>query len=126
MIPFTDTLRGRRSEEITLWITCKANRARFNQHSVSPTCLLCKNDSEDREHLILHCTAHAYIMTRHYSRDTVDEIISNTEILVQCLMDSSKTRVSDILGDHSDIIADIEEISHNLIFDIHNNRAVNI
>jgi hypothetical protein len=71
---------------------------------------------EDREHLILHCTAHAYIrekhlatlrllMARHYSRDTVDEIISNTEILMQCLMDSSKTRVSDILGDHSDIIA---------------------
>ena len=65
-------------------------------------------------------------MTRHYSRDTVDEIISNTEILVQCLMDSSKTRVSDILGDHSDIIADIEEINRNLIFDIHNNRALNI
>jgi hypothetical protein len=65
--------------------TLQANRARFNQHSVSPTCLLCKNDSEDREHLILHCTAHAYIrekhlatlrllMARHYSRDTVDEI----------------------------------------------------
>jgi hypothetical protein len=34
-------------------------------------------------------------------------------------MDSSKTRVSDILGNHSDIIADIEEISRNLIFDIH-------
>jgi hypothetical protein len=58
-------------------------------------------------------------MASHYSRDTVDEIMSNTEILMQCLMDSSKTRVSDI-------IADIEEISRNLIFDIHNNRAVNI
>jgi hypothetical protein len=65
-------------------------------------------------------------MGRHYSRDTIDVIMSNTEILMQCLKDSSKTRVSDILGDHSDIIADIEEISHNLIFDIHNNRAVNI
>jgi hypothetical protein len=52
--------------------------------------------------------------------------MNNTEILMQFLMDSSKTRVSDILGDHSDIIADIEEISRNLIFDIHNNRAVNI
>ena len=121
----------------TYMYTLQANRARFNLHSVSPTCLLCKNDSEDREHLILHCTAHAYIrekhlttlrllMARHYSSDTVDEIMNNTEILMQFLMDSSKTRVSDILGDHSDIIADIEEISRNLIFDIHNNRAVNI
>jgi hypothetical protein len=65
-------------------------------------------------------------MASHHSRDTVDEIMSDTEILMQCLMDSSKTRVSDILGDHSDITADIEEISRNLIFDIHNNRAVNI
>ena len=65
-------------------------------------------------------------MASHYSRDTVDEIMSNTEIHMQCLMDSSKTRVSDILSDHSDIIADIEEISRNLIFDIHNNRAVNL
>jgi hypothetical protein len=121
---------------ITGTYTLQANRARVNQHSVSSTCLLCKNDSEDREHLILHCTAHAYIrekhlatlrflMARHYSRDTVDEIMNNTEILMQCLMDSSKTRVSDILGDHSDIIADIEETNRNLIFDIHNNRAVN-
>jgi hypothetical protein len=44
---------------ITRTCTLQANRARFNQHSVSPTCLLRKNDSEDREHLILHCTAHA-------------------------------------------------------------------
>jgi hypothetical protein len=47
-------------------------------------------------------------MARHYSSDTVDEIMNNTEILMQFLMDSSKTRVSDI-------IADIEEISRNLI-----------
>ena len=95
---------------ITGTYTLQANRARFNQHSVSPTCLLCKNDSEDREHLILHCTAHTYIrekhlatlrplMARHYSSDTVDEIMSNTVILMQCLMDSSKTRVSDIIAD---------------------------
>ena len=102
---------------ITGTYTLQANGARFNQHLVSPTCLLCNNDSEDREHLVLHCTAHAYIrekhlatlrllMGRHYSRDTIDVIMSNTEILVQCLKDSSKTRVSDILGDHSDVIAD--------------------
>jgi hypothetical protein len=122
---------------ITGTYTLQANHARFNQHSVSPKCLLCKNNSEDREHLILHCTVHTYIcekhlatlrllMARHFSSDTVDEIMSNTEILMQCLMDSSKTRVSDLLRDHSDIIADIEEIGCNLIFDIHNNRALNI
>ena len=44
----------------------------------------------------------------------------------KCYASNLTLRVSDILGDHSDIIADIEEISRNLIFDIHNNRAVNI
>lgn len=83
--------------------------ARFNQNSVSPTCLLFKNDSEDREHLILHCTEHAYIrethittqkllMARHYSNATVDEIMSNTKILRQCIMDNSKTRVVTFLA----------------------------
>jgi hypothetical protein len=42
-----------------------------------------------------HLATLRHLMASHYSRDTVDEIMSNTEILMQCLMDSSKTRVSD-------------------------------
>jgi hypothetical protein len=49
-----------------------------------------------------HLTTIRLLMARHYSSDTVDEIMNNTEILMQFLMDSSKTRVSDILGDHSE------------------------
>jgi hypothetical protein len=58
-------------------------------------------------------------MARDYNSDTGDEIMNNTVILMQCLMDGSGTR-------GSDIIVDIEEISRNLIFDVHNNRVVNI
>jgi len=52
----------------------------------------------------------------------VDKVINDTEILMQCLMDSSDRSITNILGDHSDI----EEISRNLIYDIHLFRAVNI
>ena len=76
--------------------------------------------------LILYCGDHVVHRFSFPFGRLLLTVMSNTEILMQCLMDSSKTRVSDILGDHSDIIADIEEISRNLIFDIHNNRAVNI
>ena len=40
-----------------------------------------------------------------------DKIMNDTEILMQCLMNSSDGLVTNILGNHSDIRADIEEIS---------------
>jgi hypothetical protein len=45
--------------------------------------------------------------------------MNDTEILMQCLMDSSDGLVTNILGNLSDIRADIEEISRNLIYDIY-------
>ena len=62
-----------------------------------------------RVNLMLHCTARAYIrekhlatlrllMARHYSSDTVDEIMNNIEILMQCLMDSSKPELVTFLA----------------------------
>jgi thiamine monophosphate kinase len=65
-------------------------------------------------------------MSENFDRCIVDKIMNDTEILMQCLMDSSDGLVTNILGNHSDIRADIEEISRNLIYDIHIFRAVNI
>ena len=33
----------------------QSNRAKFNQYSVYPTCLLCGEDPEDQEHFLLKC-----------------------------------------------------------------------
>ena len=52
--------------------------------------------------------------------------MNNTEIIMQCLIDSSDGSIMNILGNHSNIQADIEEMSRNLIYDIHLYRAVNI
>ena len=35
----------------------QSNRAKFNQYSVNPTCLLCGEDPEDLEHFLLKCRA---------------------------------------------------------------------
>jgi hypothetical protein len=62
--------------------------------------LLCKSDSEDRIHLVLHCTTYTHIWDKHlntlqllmsenFDRCIVDKIMNDTEILMQCLMDSS-------------------------------------
>ena len=65
-------------------------------------------------------------MSEDFDRCIVDKIMNDTEILMQCLMDSSDGLVTNILGNNSDIRADIEEISRILIYDIHIFRAVNI
>ena len=52
--------------------------------------------------------------------------MNDTEILMQCLMDSSDRSIINILGDHGDIRAYIEEIGRNLVYDIHLFRAVKI
>ena len=69
---------------------------------------------------------HQLLMSEHFDRCIIDKIMNDTEIRMQCLMDSSDRSIINILGDHSDIRADIEEISRNLIYDIHLFRAVNI
>jgi len=35
--------------------TLQSNQAKFNQHDVDPTCLLCKEGPENRQHFILTC-----------------------------------------------------------------------
>ncbi|XP_062592537.1 uncharacterized protein LOC134253978 [Saccostrea cucullata] len=90
----------------------ESNRAKFNQHTVSSTCLLCNAASEDREHLILHCSTYQAIrdkhldalyqlLVQHYNPQTVSKIMCNSTNLLQCLLDSSKTEILDILGKNS-------------------------
>jgi hypothetical protein len=43
----------------------QANRAKFNQHSVSSTCIVCKSDRENRIHLVWHCTTYTHIRDKH-------------------------------------------------------------
>ena len=59
---------------ITGTYTLQANRAKFNQHSVSATCPLCKSDSEDRIHLVLHCTSYTRIRDKHLNYITTSHI----------------------------------------------------
>jgi hypothetical protein len=68
---------------ITGTYTLQANRAKFNQHSVSSTFLLCKSDSEDRIHLVLHCTTYTHIWDKHLN--TLQLLMS--ENFDRCIVD---------------------------------------
>lgn len=116
--------------------TLQTNRAKYNQHAVSSTCPRCNSGDEDRQHLLLHCSTYQHARDKHLSTlklllttkrsaSTADYLIDNKDILMQCLMDSSDRSVTAVIGEHQDIVRDIEEISRNIIHDIHRIRAVN-
>ena len=43
----------------------QANRAKFNQFEVDPSCQMCKTGAEDRLHFILCCQAHADVRQKY-------------------------------------------------------------
>ena len=76
----------------------QANRAKFNQFNVNPTCKICGEEAEDRLHFILRCKAleanrrhHikkiCNILNESYSSDTVHNIVSNQLIMLQVILD---------------------------------------
>ena len=122
---------------ITGTYTLQAHRNKFNQQAVSPTCLLCKQHPEDREHFLLHCSTLKTVREKHLKTlkhllatavnpTAANHVFDSSEVLMKCLMDCNHDDVLTILGNISDIVIDIEEISRNLIFELHNLRAVNL
>ncbi len=110
--------------------TLQANRARFNQFKVNPTCKLCKTEPEDREHLISKCTALTSVRTEYSNKlralanhsDEMDTIVNNPVLLTQFSLDSSHPDIASIL-DTSRIIEQIELISREYIYRLHVERA---
>ena len=46
---------GLKAKLMTGTYVLQSNRAKFNQYSVNPTCLLCGDDAEDMIHFLLKC-----------------------------------------------------------------------
>ena len=46
---------GFKAKLMTGTYVLQSNRAKFNQYSVDPTCLLCGDDAEDMIHFLLKC-----------------------------------------------------------------------
>ena len=61
----------------------QANRAKFNQHKVDPTCKLCDKDPEDREHFISRCESLRAVRVQ-YSKQLKDLINISEEL---CIID---------------------------------------
>lgn len=110
----------------------QVNRAKFNQATLDPTCKLCHGGREDREHIILTCTA-----LRHLREPFLQELFSfikglnidcspwvhNNAPLMQCVMDASHETLPSTLHSNANAVMGVEELSRNFIFVIHAERS---
>ena len=79
--------------------TLQANKAKFNQNAVNPTCLLCKEGAETREHFVSTCKRTKEVRDPYLSslEETANDIypgswghISSTpHLLTQFILDST-------------------------------------
>ena len=122
---------------ITGTYTLQSHRHKFNQHEISDTCLLCKTHSEDTAHFILKCSALHTIRKKHLQTlwqilvkqenlEVARTICDDENLLLQCLLDCSNPCVMDLFSADTKIVPHIEEISRNMIFDLHNTRAMKL
>jgi hypothetical protein len=77
--------------------TLQANRSKFNQHEVDPTCPICKSAPEDRKHVILQCSSIERIRGKYLSKiinfinesDKNIDLEKNIDTLLQLIIDPS-------------------------------------
>ncbi len=134
--PTAVSMASIKARVLTGTYTLQANRKKFNQHEVSPTCMLCKQEPENRTHFVLNCNTLQHKRQKHLSAlkqllasnigvEACVRIFNNQELLLQCILDCTHPDVG-LDNTNSEIVHSIEAISRNLIFELHNVRAVSI
>ncbi|WAR28896.1 LOW QUALITY PROTEIN: LORF2-like protein, partial [Mya arenaria] len=113
--------------------TLQANKHKFNQHLVNPTCTLCNLGPEDREHFLTQCLSLQHARQKHIIRlahtltnelniKVSDTITNNPTLLTQCILDCSAPTIRDIIGNNSETLLQVERISRQLVYDLHSAR----
>jgi hypothetical protein len=104
--------------------TLQSNRAKFNQHDVDPTCLLCKEGPENRQHFIFTCKITEPARKKFLTKiiDTVqssklDVDVSNLPTLLQLVVDCSG--IIGVNPQYEILRKNIEIFSRELVYSIH-------
>ena len=109
------------------------NKAKFNQHDVSPICCLCEAAEEDRIHFLLGCSRLNSVRQKYLEKirsilcgidiSISHQIMSNQKLLMQLLMDLSKLGVFDSHHVDSSTFEELESVSRNMCFALHSKRV---
>ena len=114
----------------------QANRAKFNQFNVNPTCKICGEEAEDRLHFILRCNAleanrrhHIKkicdILNKSYSSATVQKIVGNQLTMLQIILDCTHNSLKkmDFEPQIKMLCDTIEPASRMLCYSLHVKRS---
>jgi hypothetical protein len=104
--------------------TLQSNQAKCNQHDVDPTCLLCKEGPENRQHFILTCKI-AELARKKFLTKIIDNVqsskldvnVSNLPTLLQLVVDCSG--IIGVNPQYEVLRKNIEIFSRELVYSIH-------
>ena len=112
----------------------QATRARFNQHQVDPTCLLCCKEPENVEHFLLRCESLTQVRDQFLHKiyqslqksvgvGHFDIIKSNDTVLTSTILDC--TTLIDVVGEPvmDNVLHEIESTARGLCFTLHMKRT---
>lgn len=110
----------------------QGNRAVFNQYAVDPTCKLCNNAPETRQHLIAECQVYATerndltgkLLNNPVLPASVRDSVKNPEILTQLMLDGSA--VVKGCDSYVDVLDYLELQSRDFIYKIHQKRIARL
>lgn len=104
-------------------------RSKFNQHKVSPVCLLCGKGIEDTEHFVMSCVKLEKIRNSFLKLITKELLIidsnfqlNNNKILLQVMMDITHPKLP-IMYQKQHVYHSIEAISRGLLYALHRERC---
>ena len=112
----------------------QATRARFNQHQVDPTCLLCCKEPENVEHFLFRCESLTQVRDQFLHKiyqslqksvgvGHFDIIKSNDTVLTTTILDC--TTLIDVVGEPvmDNVLHEIESTARGLCFALHKKRT---
>ena len=118
---------------VTGTYSLQAHRSKFNQFDVKPTCLLCDEGPETREHFLTTCEKlDAYrsiytdkirdVLSKNLGSSDIDDIMNSREGLTQLLMDCTSDVITSDYPLLSEDARELELLSQKLIYALHLTR----
>ena len=117
---------GFKAKLMTVTYVLQSNRAKFNQYSVDPTCLLCGEDTEDMIHFLLKCRSLSEphdqfmekissILTEYQGTKEQKEIFKDFDLLAALMLDCTAINLKDSETRREDFLHKNSEYGHKLI-----------
>ena len=117
---------------ITNTYSLQSLRAKYNQHAVKPTCVICNEGDEDIEHFILKCkglntTRMVYLEKLQSLIDSIKgggyQRLEEEGLILQLVLDVTSENIHGSIDISKEHIINIERITQSLCFVLNSERA---